>query len=68
MSHSLSRFLVFATSASVLVIEILPVRLLAPYVGVSLEVFTGVIGVILAGISGGGRAVWRPCAAWPGCS
>ncbi len=34
-----------------LVIEILAVRLLAPYLGVSLEVFTGVIGVILAGIS-----------------
>jgi MFS family permease len=37
----------------VLVIEILAVRLLAPYLGVSLEVFTGVIGVILAGISVG---------------
>lgn len=32
-------------------IEILAVRLLAPYLGVSLEVFTGIIGVILAGIS-----------------
>lgn len=44
-------------------IEILAVRLLAPYVGVSLEVFTGVIGVILAGISLGawlgGRAADR---------
>jgi spermidine synthase len=34
-----------------LVIEILAVRILAPYLGVSLEVFTGIIGVILAGIS-----------------
>lgn len=34
-----------------LVIEILAARLLAPYLGVSLEVFTGIIGVILAGIS-----------------
>lgn len=36
-----------------LVIEILAARLLAPYLGVSLEVFTGIIGVILAGISFG---------------
>ena len=41
----------FFASASVLVIEILAARLLAPYLGVSLEVFTGIIGVILAGIS-----------------
>ena len=49
-----------------LIIEILAGRLLAPYLGVSLEVFTGVIGVILAGISIGawlgGRAAdqFRP--------
>jgi spermidine synthase len=36
-----------------LIIEILAARILAPYVGVSLEVFTGIIGVILAGISVG---------------
>lgn len=46
-----------------LVIEILAARLLAPYLGVSLEVFTGIIGVILAGISVGawlgGRAADR---------
>ncbi len=44
-------------------IEILAARLLAPYLGVSLEVFTGIIGVILAGISLGawlgGRAADR---------
>ncbi|HXV72116.1 MAG TPA: fused MFS/spermidine synthase [Acidimicrobiia bacterium] len=51
MSPVLARSLVFFTSASVLVIEILAARLLAPYLGVSLEVFTGIIGVILAGIS-----------------
>ena len=39
-----------------LVIEILAARLLAPYLGVSLEVFTGIIGVVLAGISIG---AWR---------
>lgn len=46
-----------------LVVEILAARLLAPYLGVSLEVFTGIIGVILAGISIGawlgGRAADR---------
>ena len=36
-----------------LILEILAGRLLAPYLGVSLEVFTGIIGVILAGISVG---------------
>ncbi len=43
----------FSTSAAVLVLEILAGRILAPYLGVSLEVFTGIIGVILAGISTG---------------
>jgi spermidine synthase len=45
--------LVFVTSASVLVLEILAGRLLAPYVGVTLETFTGIIGTILAGIAAG---------------
>jgi hypothetical protein len=43
--------LVFFTSAAVLVLEILAGRLLAPYVGVTLETFTGIIGVVLAGIA-----------------
>jgi spermidine synthase len=59
----LARSLVFVTSAAVLILEILAGRLLAPYLGVSLEVFTGIIGVILAGISvgawAGGRAADR---------
>ena len=63
MRPGLARALVFLTSASVLVIEILAARLVAPYLGVSLEVFTGIIGVILAGISLGawlgGRAADR---------
>ncbi len=41
----------FCTSAAVLVLEILASRLLAPYVGVTLETYTGIIGVVLAGIS-----------------
>lgn len=45
--------IVFATSAAVLVVEITAGRLLAPYVGVSLETFTAVIGTILAGIATG---------------
>lgn len=43
--------IVFATSAAVLVLEILAGRLLAPYVGVTLETYTGIIGTVLAGIS-----------------
>ncbi|MGH8948141.1 MAG: fused MFS/spermidine synthase, partial [Acidimicrobiia bacterium] len=63
MPQLLARSLVFITSAAVLILEILAGRLLAPYLGVSLEVFTGIIGVILAGISvgawAGGRAADR---------
>ncbi len=58
-----ARLLVFTTSAAVLVLEILAGRLLAPYVGVSLETFTGIIGTVLAGISlgawSGGRLADR---------
>lgn len=43
----------FGTSAAVLVLEILAGRLVAPYVGTSLETFTGIIGTILAGIAAG---------------
>jgi spermidine synthase len=37
----------------VLVLEILAGRLLAPYVGVTLETYTAIIGTVLAGITGG---------------
>ena len=51
------------TSAAVLVLEILASRLLAPYVGVTLETYTAIIGVVLAGISlgtwAGGRMADR---------
>jgi MFS family permease len=55
--------LVFIASAAVLVLEILAVRMMAPYVGISLETYTGVIGIVLAGISlgtwAGGRLADR---------
>ena len=53
MRLTTARLLVFGSSAAVLVLEILAGRLMAPYVGVSLETFTGIIGVILAGIAAG---------------
>ena len=56
MKAWLARTLVFGSSAAVLVLEILAGRLLAPYVGVSLETFTGIIGVVLAGIALGSWA------------
>jgi spermidine synthase len=55
--------LTFLAAASVLVLEIAAGRLLAPFVGVSLTTYTGIIGVILAGIALGawlgGRAADR---------
>jgi len=63
MSALAARLLVFFTSAAVLVLEILAGRMLAPYLGVRLETFTGIIGTVLAGISIGswlgGRAADR---------
>lgn len=50
---------VFVAAAAVLVLEIVAGRILAPYVGVSLQTFTGIIGTVLAAIAlgawGGGR-------------
>ena len=44
---------VFLASFSMLVIEIVAGRILAPYLGVSLYTWTSIIGVVLAGISTG---------------
>jgi len=44
---------VFLASGAVLVLEILGVRLLAPYVGLTLETTTSIIGAVLAGIAAG---------------
>ena len=58
--------LVFAASAAVLVLEITSLRLVAPYVGITLTTNTAVIGLALAAIafgawSGGAAADrWRP--------
>jgi MFS family permease len=45
--------IVFLAAAAVLVLEILAARMMAPYVGVSLNTYTGIIGTVLAGISAG---------------
>ncbi len=49
----LAAALVFTASGAVLVLEILSVRLLAPYVGLTLETTTSIIGAVLAGIAVG---------------
>lgn len=56
MSNPKAGLAVFGTSAAVLVLEILAGRLMAPYVGVSLETFTGIIGTVLAAIAVGAAA------------
>jgi spermidine synthase len=43
--------LVFVAAGAVLVLEILAVRMLAPYVGLTLETTTSIIGAALAGIA-----------------
>jgi MFS family permease len=53
LPHALAAALVFVAAGSVLVLEILSVRLLAPYVGLTLETTTSVIGAVLAGIATG---------------
>ena len=48
---ALAALVVSGASGSVLVLEILGVRLLAPYVGLTLETYTTIIGVVLGGIA-----------------
>jgi spermidine synthase len=55
----LAAILTFLAAGCVLVLEIAAGRLLAPYVGVSLTTYTGIIGVVLAGISLGAWAGGR---------
>jgi len=59
MTNPKAGLAVFATSAAILVIEIIAGRLMAPYVGISLETFTGIIGTVLAAIAlGSGVGGW----------
>ena len=51
LSWPAAAVLTFLAAACVLVLEIAAGRLLAPYVGVSLTTYTGIIGAILAGIA-----------------
>jgi spermidine synthase len=51
LPHAVAAGLVFFASGSVLVLEILAIRLLAPYVGLTLETTTSIIGAVLAGIA-----------------
>ena len=53
MPAPLAALLVLLSSAAVLVLEILVSRLVAPYVGLTLETYTAAIGVALAAIAGG---------------
>lgn len=50
---ALAAALVLLSSAAVLVLEVLVVRLVAPYVGLTLETYTAAIGVALAAIAAG---------------
>ena len=58
-SRAAAAGLVFVASGAVLVLEILGIRLLAPYVGLTLETTTTIIGTVLAGIAAG-RGARRP--------
>ncbi len=63
MARWVSGVLAFLTAGSVLVMEIVATRLLAPYLGVTLQTYTAIIGTVLAGISlgaySGGRLADR---------
>jgi len=53
MRPAAGALVVFIAAAAVLMLEILAARMLAPYVGVSLNTYTGIIGTVLAGIAAG---------------
>src|SRR6478752_1708422 len=53
LPQPLAAALVFVAAGAVLMLEILAVRLLAPYVGLTLETTTSIIGAALAGIAAG---------------
>jgi spermidine synthase len=53
LPHSLAAALVFVSSGAVLVLEVVGLRLVGPYVGVTLQTNSAVIGVALAAIAYG---------------
>lgn len=53
MNALFARLVVLVSGAAILVVETLSTRLVAPYVGLTLESTTAVIGVALAGIAAG---------------
>ncbi len=53
MNAMFARIVVLVSGAAILVVETLATRLVAPYVGLTLESTTAVIGVALAGIAAG---------------
>lgn len=59
MRPALARVAVVVAGAAILVVETLATRLVAPYVGLTLESRTAVIGVALAGIAAGAAAGGR---------
>ena len=56
MTRPTAAAVVFCAAAAVLVLEILALRMLAPYVGLTLETSSTVIGVMLGGIAAGAAA------------
>jgi MFS family permease len=60
-----ARIVVLVSGAAILVVETLATRLVAPYVGLTLETTTAVIGVALAGIAGGAALGGRWADAFP---
>lgn len=65
MNARFARFVVLVSGAAILVVETLATRLVAPYVGLTLESTTAVIGVALAGIAAGASLGGRWADAFP---
>lgn len=64
LSRRAAEAVVFLASASVLVLEIVSLRLVAPYVGISLETSSAVIGTALAAIATGAWVGGRSADRW----
>jgi spermidine synthase len=53
LGHARAVGVVFVANAAILVLELTGARMVAPYVGVTLETYTALIGVVLAAIAAG---------------